>query len=166
MIIASAQMVKREDRARELLDSPSWDLIMVDEAHHARRREFATRRDRPNRLLGLLRRLADRSDALLLLTATPMQVDPVEVRDLLDLVGLPEAWRDAGSFVDYFVSARLPYEDVDWGVVQPMLRAHLERWGWGDAEQRLAGELGPVGVAKVKRALTTPSTTRHAHPQL
>ena len=158
VVIASAQMVKREDRARELLDSPSWDLIMVDEAHHARRREFATRRDRPNRLLGLLRRLADRSDALLLLTATPMQVDPVEVRDLLDLVGLPEAWRDAGSFVDYFVSARLPYEDVDWGVVQPMLRAHLERWGWGDAEKRLAGELGPVGVAKVKRALTTPST--------
>ena len=157
VVIASAQMVKREDRARELLDSPPWDLIMVDEAHHARRREFATRRDRPNRLLGLLRRLADRSDALLLLTATPMQVDPVEVRDLLDLVGLPEAWRDAGSFVDYFVSARLPYEDVDWGVVQPMLRAHLERWGWGDAEQRLAGELRPVGVAKVKRALTTPS---------
>ena len=158
VIIASAQMIKREDRARELLEAPSWELIMVDEAHHARRREFATRSDRPNRLLGLLRRLSDRSGSLLLLTATPMQVDPVEVRDLLDLVGLPDAWRDADSFVDYFKSTRLPYEDVDWGVVQPMLRAHLERWDWGDAEQRLAGELGPVGVAKVKRALTTPST--------
>ena len=157
VVIASAQMVKREDRARELLDSASWDLIMVDEAHHARRREFATRRDRPNRLLALLRRLKDHSRSLLLLTATPMQVDPVEVRDLLDLVGLPDAWRDAGSFVDYFVSTRLPYEDVDWGVVQPMLRAHLEQWGWDDAEQRLASELGPVGVAKVRRALTMPS---------
>ena len=87
VVIASAQMVKREDRSQELLEAPAWDLIMVDEAHHARRRQFAPRRDRPNRLLGLLRRLADRTGSLLLLTATPMQVDPVEVRDLLDLCG-------------------------------------------------------------------------------
>ena len=160
VVIASAQMVKREDRAQELLDAPAWDLIMVDEAHHARRREFATRRDRPNRLLGLLRRLADRTGALLLLTATPMQVDPVEVRDLLDLVGLPDVWRDADSFVDYFSSTRLPYDEVDWGVVQPMLRAHVEQWGWGDSDKQLADELRPVGVAKVKGALTASSTHR------
>lgn len=61
VMIASAQMVKRANRAAELLGAPAWDLIMVDEAHHARRREFATRRDRPNRLLGLLRRLVDQS---------------------------------------------------------------------------------------------------------
>ena len=157
VVIASAQMVKRADRAAELLDAPAWDIIMVDEAHHARRREFATRRDRPNRLLGLLRSLTARPGALLLLTATPMQVDPVEVRDLLDLVGLPDAWRDVDSFVSYFKSTRLTYEDVDWGVVQPMLRTYVERWGWGESQQRLANELGPVGVAKVKRALTMPS---------
>lgn len=160
VVIASAQMVKREDRAQELLDAPAWDLVMVDEAHHARRREFATRRDRPNRLLGLLRKLVDSTGALLLLTATPMQVDPVEVRDLLDLVGLPEVWRDADSFVDYFSSTRLPYEEVDWGVVQPMLRAHVDRWGWGDSEKQLADELRPVGVAKVKGALTASSIHR------
>ena len=158
VVIASAQMVKREDRARELLDSPSWDLIMVDEAHHARRREFATRRDRPNRLLGLLRRITDRTGALLLLTATPMQVNALEVRDLLDLVGLPEVWRDADSFVSYFVSTRLPFDEVDWNVVQPMLKAHLERWGWSDSEKGLPDELGPVSAAKVKRALTTHAT--------
>ena len=158
VVIASAQMVKREDRARELLEAPSWDLIMVDEAHHARRREFATTRDRPNRLLGLLRRLAGKTGALLLLTATPMQVNAVEVRDLLDLIGLPDAWKDADRFADYFKSARLPYEDVDWDVVQPMVRAYVENWGWGDAEQALAERLGPVSVAKVKRALTSLST--------
>ena len=157
VVIASAQMVKREDRAKELLDAPCWDLIMVDEAHHARRREFATRRDRPNRLLGLLRRITDRTGALLLLTATPMQVNAVEVRDLLDLVGLPDVWRDSDSFVSYFDSTRLPYDEVDWNVVQPMLKAHLERWGWGDSEECLPDEIGPVSVAKVKRALTTSS---------
>lgn len=154
-VIASAQMVKREDRAGELLEAPSWDLIMVDEAHHARRREFAARRDRPNRLLGLLRRLTGKTGALLLLTATPMQVNAVEVRDLLDLIGLPEAWKDADRFVDYFKSTRLPFEDVDWEIVQPMLRDHLEKWGWGDVARALAERLGPVSVAKVKSALTS-----------
>ena len=157
VIIASAQMVKRQDRAAELLDAPTWDLIMVDEAHHARRREFATMRDRPNRLLGLLRRLTDSTASLLLLTATPMQVNPVEVRDLLDLIGLPDAWRDASSFVSYFESTRLPYEDVEWETVQPMLRAHLERWGWGDSERRLSRDLGPVRAARLRNALTSPS---------
>ena len=157
VVIASAQMVKRQDRATELLEAPRWDLIMVDEAHHARRREFATMRDRPNRLLSLLRRLSDRTGALLLLTATPMQVNPVEVRDLLDLIGLPEAWRDAHSFVNYFQSTRLPYEDVDWETIQPMLRAHLERWGWGDSERRLSQDLGPVRAARLRNALTSPS---------
>ena len=164
VVIASAQMAKREDRSRELLKVSSWDLIMVDEAHHARRQEFASRRDRPNRLLRLLRALADRTEALLLLTATPMQVNPVEVRDLLDVVGLPDAWREADRFVDYFHSTRLPYEDVDWEIVQPMLAAHVERWGWGDAEEALTESLGPVSSAKVKRALTSPS--RHMMPTL
>ena len=157
VIIASAQMVKRQDRAAALLDAPPWDLIMVDEAHHARRREFATMRDRPNRLLGLLRRLSDRTGALLLLTATPMQVNPVEVRDLLDLIGLPDAWRDADSFVNYFQSTRLPYEDVEWETIQPMLRAHLERWGWGESESRLTRDLGPVRAARLRNSLTSPS---------
>ena len=76
---------------------------------------------------------------------------------MLDLVGLPDAWDDTENFVSYFESTRLPYEDVDWDVVQPMLRAYVERWGWGESDQRLAQELGPVGAAKVKRALTMPS---------
>ena len=61
IVIASAQMVKRQDRAAELLAAPPCDIVMVDEAHHAHRREFATMRDRPNRLLGLLRRLSKRT---------------------------------------------------------------------------------------------------------
>ena len=130
---------------------------MVDEAHHARRREFATMRDRPNRLLGLLRRLSDRTEALLLLTATPMQVNPVEVRDLLDLIGLPDVWRDANSFVSYFQSTRQPYEDVEWETIQPMLRTHLERWGWGESERQLTRDLGPVRAARLRNALTSPS---------
>ena len=73
-------------------------------------------------------------------------------------MGLPEVWRNADNFVDYFSSTRLPYEEVDWGVVQPMLRAHVEQWGWGDSDRQLADDLRPVGIAKVKRAVTVAST--------
>ena len=158
VVIASAQMVKREGRAKELLDAPPWDIVMVDEAHHARRREFGTRRYRPNRLLRLLESLVGETRSLILLTATPMQVNPIEVWDLLRLLGLPDEWGDSDDFIEYFRSTRLPYEDVDWAIVQPMLMASVRRWGWGKFGQRLDRDLGPVGAAKLKRAIESPST--------
>ncbi len=54
MILASSQLAKRRDRRQQLLRAELWDLVIVDEAHHARRREFSTDRYRPNRLLELL----------------------------------------------------------------------------------------------------------------
>ena len=158
VVIASAQMMKRQDRSKELLDAPPWDLVMVDEAHHARRRDFLTGRDRPNRLLSLLRSLKDRTDSLILLTATPMQVDPVEVWDLLRLLGLPDEWGDAAGFVEYFRSTRLPYDEVDWGLVQPMIRATVRETGWGDLLGPMERELGAVGATSVKRAVENQST--------
>ena len=38
---------------------------------------------------------------MVLLTATPMQVDPVELYDLLDLLGLPEEWSES-EFLHFF----------------------------------------------------------------
>ena len=153
VVIASSQMVKRRDRSKELLAAPPWDLVMVDEAHHARRRDFLTDRDRPNRLLSLLRALKDRTDSLILLTATPMQVNPVEVWDLLRLLGLPEEWGNAAGFVEYFKSTRLPFEEIDWDMVQPMIRATVQETGWGDLLGSMQAEIGPVGAARVKRAV-------------
>ena len=63
-----------------------------------------------------MRGLRRRTEALLLLTATPMQVHPVEVWDLLDLLGMPPEWT-ANAFVRFFddVSASNPSHDsMDW----------------------------------------------------
>jgi hypothetical protein len=68
--------------------------VMVDEAHHARRRSCHDRDDyEPNRLLRLLDevRALGAARALWLLTATPMQVHPIELRDLLQPIpGAPK----------------------------------------------------------------------------
>lgn len=105
-MIASSQLVRRSDRAVELLEQAEpYDLVVLDEAHHARRHSPGATKDKgPNRLLALMQRLRDRTKGLLLLTATPMQVHPIEVYDLLALLGLPEAWTPS-AFLEYFEKA-------------------------------------------------------------
>jgi len=102
-VLTSSQLMRRRDRTGELLeDARPWDLIVLDEAHHARRKGAGGATERgPNQLLRLMRGLRECTQGLLLLTATPMQVHPVEVFDLLDLLGLPEEWTEA-AFLDFF----------------------------------------------------------------
>ena len=68
--------------------NPSWDLVILDEAHHARRQSPQNRKQTPNRLLQLMQQLAEKSGSLLLLSATPMQINTIEVFDWLQLLGL------------------------------------------------------------------------------
>ena len=73
-VIASSQLMRRGDRAAVLLEGAEpWDLVVLDEAHHARRQAAGARweEDRPNALLRLMRQLARRADGLLLLTGDP-----------------------------------------------------------------------------------------------
>ncbi len=102
-VIASSQLMRRSDRAAELLErAEPWDLVVLDEAHHARRRGAGSQSEGgPNTLLKLMRGLKDRTQGLVLLTATPMQVHPVEVWDLLDLLGLPHEW-SSRAFLEFF----------------------------------------------------------------
>ena len=103
VVIASSHMARRRERADALLaDAAPWDLVVLDEAHHARRCSArAGREGPPNTLLRLMRGLKHRTQGLVLLTATPMQVHPVEVWDLLALLGLPSEWT-ADAFLQFF----------------------------------------------------------------
>jgi len=116
LVLASSQLMRRRNRRRELLRCDPWDLVLLDEAHHARRKGAGSAREQgPNLLLSLMQELKDRTQGLLLLTATPMQVAPVEVWDLVNLLGLPPEW-DAPSFVRYFeLAAGNPdHEELCW----------------------------------------------------
>ena len=108
-VIASSQLMRRQERTAVLLEEAKpWDVIVLDEAHHARRRSMGTKReDRPNNLLRLMRALKERTQGLLLLTATPMQVHPIETWDLLDLLGLPAEW-SSEAFLRFFEDVEAP----------------------------------------------------------
>ena len=64
----------------------------MDEAHRARRRNLGPthRKEKadPNNLLRFVRAVAPNTKSLLLATATPVQLDPIEAWDLLDALNL------------------------------------------------------------------------------
>lgn len=97
-VMVSSHLMRRRDRQRELLEAEPYDLVVLDEAHHARtRREPSSTggdRLRPNTLMQLMQQLRARTQGLLLLTATPMQVSELEVWDLLCLLGMPSEWTE------------------------------------------------------------------------
>jgi superfamily II DNA or RNA helicase/predicted nuclease with RNAse H fold len=130
-VLASSQLMRRRDRKKELLENAEpYDLIVLDEAHHARRRGAgAADGGRPNMLLDLMRRLKDKTEGLLLLTATPMQIDPIEVWDLLDLLGLPPEWSPL-AFTQFFdrLSSGNP-SDSDIAAAARLFRAAEQEYG-------------------------------------
>jgi hypothetical protein len=98
LAIVSTGLLVRQDRREELQQARDFDVMLLDEAHYARRGnpQRGTRAD-PNfgtlyRLLAEL--LRDKARALLLATATPMQLDPIEATALVSLT------RRAGPFLE------------------------------------------------------------------
>jgi SNF2 family DNA or RNA helicase len=161
-VITSSHLMRRKDRAEDLLnDAQPWDLVIVDEAHHARRRAGGTGNDeRPNQLLRLLRRLKSQTDGLVMLTATPMQVSPVEVWDLLDLLGLPREW-NLEAFQQYFdaVSKTNPSEH-EMAFMARMFRAVETHWGPADLEEarQAANVKSNIKFKRILKALREEST--------
>lgn len=152
VLIMSSHLARRQERRQQLLAAEPWDALVVDEAHHARRKDFKQKQYRPNSLLTLLNGLRDARQytALLLMTATPMQVHPVEVWDLLMLLGMSGRWgADEVNYLAFFDELRRAagaFLDAQWDFVFDMVGDYLRGDGWVD--ERFAAELtakvGPV----------------------
>ena len=160
-VIASSHLMRRRERAAVLLgDAEPWDLVVLDEAHHARRRAAgAPQEGGPNALLRLMRGLAGRTRGLVLLTATPMQVHPVEVWDLLHLLGLPPEWT-AEAFLRFFEDLEQPSPSAQAldrmaGLFRAVERAYGEVAA-ADAQRLTA--LSRLKANKVLRALRDPAS--------
>jgi len=81
----------RQEEFREELDDAFWDVVVVDEAHKA-----AKRGESPSKTSKMVERVADNSDSLFLLSATPHD-------------GKGEAFRSLIEYIDPFLVA----EDQD-----------------------------------------------------
>jgi len=183
VFIASSQLAKRRERQAELLSARSWDLVILDEAHHARRKDFLDDRRRPNRLLELLEGtggrpgLAARTKGLFMLTATPMQIHPLEIWDLMKSLGLGGRWEAAeDNFLKFFEELRKPaVERIDWDFVMAMFEDALATGTTPDDLfiQTAERDLGPVeweqirNMAKsTKKAVLLKQLSPAAHQRL
>jgi superfamily II DNA or RNA helicase len=165
LLLVSSQLAKRRDRFADVLAAGPWDLVVVDEAHHARRRGFERGLDEPNRLLALLRELSQRTRGLWLLSATPMQLHPIELWDLLALLGLGGRWGARPEwFLRFYEELRRGAAEVDWSLVLPLVREEVRIHGIDPVyAQRAAQELGLVGWEEVRRLLLGESTRSPQH---
>ncbi len=129
--VVSTGLIISKSEIAELFKQINYECIIVDEAHRAHRNNLGPGKEaeKPerNNLLDFLDQVAVHTKSLLLATATPVQKDPVEAWDLLDVLsrGNEEVfgarfsnWRRPGEALDLVLgSMELPEDDFD-------------RWGW------------------------------------
>jgi superfamily II DNA or RNA helicase len=129
-IISSGLITRGGEVAQHLLKL-SYDCAILDEAHRARRKNLGEGRDAeeadPNNLLRFMWDLAGRTRSLLLATATPVQLRPVEAWDLLDVLSREDdsvlgnaysRWRRAADALGLVMGRADPPTD------------EVERWEW------------------------------------
>lgn len=82
-VITSLELLQRNEKLRDAAADPGayWDLVIFDEAHHLK----------GEKAFEAAQGLAKNSWGLLLLTATPMQLDPAEYHALLTLIDPQQA---------------------------------------------------------------------------
>lgn len=88
--IASIQMLRNEEIFDELERLQiTWDLILIDEAHHLRNEETSSN--------NLGRILSSNADGMIMLSATPLQLGNKDLFNLLNIL-LPEEFDNSNTF--------------------------------------------------------------------
>ena len=89
--IVSTGLITSGSEVADRLRQMNFECVILDEAHRARRRNLSVqnvyRPAQPNNLLRFLWDISPRTKSLLLATATPVQLHPIEAWDLLDALG-------------------------------------------------------------------------------
>ena len=162
IMLASSHLAKRRERQQQLLAAGDWDLVVVDEAHHARRKDFSEHGPVPPKpSAGIAARPGARPRTLWEKTRGLHAADgdadadrPARgVRSCSSCLGMGGRWGVEGNFLRYFDELRQPFEDVDWPFVLAMLDDYFATGGeWDEQFCRVAEDrLGPVTWDQVRR---------------
>ena len=88
--IISQGLITRQSGVVAHLREMHYECIIVDEAHRARRSNLAPSRiyqsPEPNNLMAFLLEMSSKTKSMLLATATPVQIHPIEAWDLLSIL--------------------------------------------------------------------------------
>ena len=86
-IISQGLIVRSRAKISEQLLKHSYECVIVDEAHRSRRKNLGKGKEneapQPNNLMRFLLDVSKKTKSMLLATATPVQINPIEAWDLL-----------------------------------------------------------------------------------
>lgn len=134
--IISQGLVIRKSESAELLKTLRFSCVILDEAHRARRKNLGKDPDRNkaemNNLLTFLNEITLHTKSLLLATATPVQIDPIEAFDLLSALGYPpdadkvlgdnySIWRRTPGTGIKYIQGEEPYPSAEakmWEIIR------------------------------------------------
>jgi hypothetical protein len=95
-LVSQGLVTRGHPKVLEALLSQRYLCVIVDESHRARRAEIpriedgaerVNERAKPNKLMSFLLKVSGKTKSMLLATATPVQLHPVEAWDLLQILG-------------------------------------------------------------------------------
>ena len=131
--IVSQGLITSKSEVVEYLKQLRYECVIVDESHRARRKNLGPNREGeradPNNLLAFLYDISLRTKSMLLATATPVQIQPVEAWDLLNVLAVGNSfvlgndwshWRRASEALAAAMGhLELPKDDMElWGWVR------------------------------------------------
>lgn len=131
-IISQGLIVNGRDELLEQLLSMEFECVIVDEAHRARRSNLGTGKEdqkpQPNHLMAFLLKISRKTRSLLLATATPVQMYPIECWDLLYIL----SQKNDSVLGDKFSRWRTdPKKALDLIMDREQLNGiGLEQWEW------------------------------------
>jgi hypothetical protein len=130
--IVSTGLITHRSEITDYLAHMEYECVIVDEAHRARRRNLTPGQEydaaQPNNLLAFIREVSPRTRSLLLATATPVQLHPIEAWDLLEALayGSDEV---LGSYGSAWRKPRQALELV-MGQGEPQPTDEFTQWEW------------------------------------
>jgi hypothetical protein len=171
-LVSQGLVVRGLPEAMNQLLNRRYTCVIVDEAHRARRRkvpkvdagpEEIDERAEPNKLMAFLRELGMRTKSLLLATATPVQLHPLEAWDLLHVLShgndsvlggrtLTSPWYQASQCLAIATGdAAIPADDV--------------RDGWDYLRDPLPSRFEDAAFDRVRRGLNAADTQWQFKPE-
>lgn len=171
-LVSQGLVVRGLGEAVNQLLSRRYTCVIVDEAHRARRRKLPkvdagadeiNERAEPNKLMAFLREIGPKTKSMLLATATPVQLHPVEAWDLLHVLSHgnegvlggwthTSPWFQASHCLEVATGdAAVPVDDV--------------RDGWSYVRDPLPSRFEDPAFDRIRRALDAEDTRWQFNPE-
>lgn len=131
--VVSYGLITKRSKAVDHIKELIYDCIIVDEAHHARRKNLGLNKENespePNNLLSYLQDLGGKTKSMLLATATPVQLYPIEAWDILKILASGNNESVLGNKISLW--QRYPVRSLNLVTGKEELSDdEMEAWNW------------------------------------